>query len=277
MRRLWRSLVLPVLRVSLVVYVTLCLFMYASQTQLIFLSSRLNDDYQFHFPHNFREVRIPVAGTELHGLLFTAPDAASDAAPDPDGVVLFLHGNGGAVDQWGLLANQYLRRGYDVLFVDYRGYGKSGLTIRGEAELHADMRAVYDYLAQLYPEDKITLVGRSIGTGLATRLAAEHSPYQLILESPYFSFRSLAAQRFWYLPTDLLLSYPLKTNEWITQVKCPITLIHGTDDELIPFDHSRRLQALASDRTRLLPLEFAGHNGIEARRDYQAMLDELLP
>lgn len=269
MRRFYRSLVLPILRVSVITYVVLCGFMYASQTQMIFLASRLPDDYQFRFPAAWREVRIPVEGTQLHGLHFTAPD--------PAGVVLFLHGNGGAVDQWGLLANQYVRRGYDVLFVDYRGYGKSGLTIRGEAELHADMRAVYEHVAELYPEDQITVVGRSIGTGLATRLAAEHSPQQLILESPYFSFRSLARQRFWFLPTDLLLSYPIPTNEWITQVKCPITLIHGTDDDLIPLDNSHRLQALAPDRIRLHPISGTGHNGLESHRDYQAVLNELFP
>ena len=103
------------------------------------------------------------------------------------GVILYLHGNTGALDKWGNISKTYTILHYDLFMMDYRGYGKSEGSIKNEDELYSDVQEVYNYLKSFYNENKIIVLGYSIGTGPAAFLASKNHPKELILQAPYYS------------------------------------------------------------------------------------------
>lgn len=249
------------------VYGLLCALVYSQQERMVFYPEALPPGYAFSFGQPFEEVSLPVAGATISGLHFTVER--------PRGAILFFHGNAGSLRDWGTLAGRWTSHGYALLMVDYRGFGKSSGAISGEQMLHDDALAAYAWLAERYPADSIVLAGRSLGSGIAARLATQREPRMLILETPYTSMLSLARRQVPWAP-GWLLKYPLRTDRWIGQVASPIYLIHGTRDELIPFASSQQLAALIEGEHRLYPIEGAGHNDFTAFPAYDLALAEIL-
>ena len=227
--------------------------LYVRQERIILPASTLAADYRFQFDQPFEEVWIPVQGASLHALHFKQPN--------PRGVVFFLHGNAGNLVSWTTGVDFYRRVNYDLFIVDYRGYGKSTGHIENEAQLHADARAAYDAMAPLYRDKPIVIYGRSLGTALAASLARDVEPRLLVLVSPFSSLAASAAQAYPWAP-GWVLKYPLRTDAIIGDIKCPILLIHGSEDKLIPLSHSERLKALARSPVELLVVPGAGHSDI---------------
>ncbi|MFD2722062.1 alpha/beta hydrolase [Hymenobacter monticola] len=262
------KVVLIILSVLAGLYVLLCAVLYFKQEKLLFFPSRLPADHRFRYPGSFEERWFKMADdTRLHGLLFHAPHSK--------GLVFYLHGNGGDVSSWAEAAPVYTRLGYDVFFLDYRGYGKSEGAISSQAQLLRDVQTAYQQLLPEYPESRTVVLGYSVGTGPATWLAAQQHPKLLILQAPYFSMRDLAARLYPFVP-GFLVRYPLPTNELITQVKAPIVLFHGDRDEVIYHQSSLRLKALLKPTDRLVLLPGAGHNGMTDNAAYQRELSALL-
>jgi len=226
--------------IMLSVYGLLCALIYSQQERMVFYPEALPPGYAFSFGQPFEEVSLPVAGATISALHFTVER--------PRGA---------------------------VLMVDYRGYGKSSGSISGEQMLHDDALAAYDWLAERYPADSIVLAGRSLGSGIAARLATQRTPRMLILETPYTSMLSIARRQVPWAP-GFLLKYPLRTDRWIGQVASPVYLIHGTRDELIPFASSQRLAELIPGEHKLYAIEGAGHNDFTGYAGYDRALGEIL-
>ena len=249
-------------------YVLLCVGLYFKQESLLFFPSRLAADYRFRFPGRFEERWFKMAdGTRLHGLLFRSLNSK--------GLVFYLHGNGGDVSSWADAAPVYTGLGYDVFFLDYRGYGKSEGRISSQMQLLSDVQTAYRQLLPEYPESHTVILGYSVGTGPATWLAAQQHPKLLILQAPYFSLRDMAARNYPFVP-GFLVRYPLPTNELITKVQAPIALFHGDQDEVIYYQSSLRLKALLKPTDQLVLLPGAGHNGMTDNPLYQRELTKLL-
>ena len=117
---------------------------------------------------------------------------------------------------------------------------------------------MYDFLKQHYKESEIVIVGYSLGTGFATHLAANNKPAQLVLISPFLSFADLKNQWLPIVP-DFLLKYPMENEKMMAQVNCPVSLFHGTADEVIPFKSSEKLVELFPDKVKLTTLPQTGH------------------
>ncbi|GAA4353447.1 alpha/beta fold hydrolase [Hymenobacter saemangeumensis] len=259
---------LIILSIVVVLYVAVCALLYFKQESLLFYPSQLPADYQFRFPGQHEERWIKAEdGTRLHGLLFRAPSSK--------GLIFYLHGNGGAVDSWGEVAETYTRLQYDVFILDYRGYGKSEGQITSQAQLMADVQAAYASLLGEYPESRTIILGYSVGTGPATWLAARQQPRLLILQAPYFSMRDLATRLYPFVP-GFLVRYPLPTNELIGQVKAPIVLFHGDRDEVIYYESSLKLKPLLKPTDKVIILPRAGHNGMSDNPRYLQELVKLL-
>ncbi len=267
MNRNGQSVLVTVLASFLVVYLAVCVLVYSVQERLLFLPETLPPDYRFSFPHPFEEVTLAVDGATLHALHFIVPQ--------PKGVVLYLHGNAGSLRSWGTIAADFIPHGYAVLIPDYRGYGKSTGTINSERMLHEDAAAMYAYLLQRYPEQQIVVYGRSIGAGMAVYLAATRHPKLLALETPYFNLQELAVAQFPWLP-GFLFKYPLRVDQWISQVQCPIYMVHGTQDEVIPYSASVRLLPLIRSEHRLFTIEGGGHNNLGAFPQFHDYLTHVL-
>ena len=157
-----------------------------------------------------------------------------------------------------LFALRYLaRRGFTVACVDYPGYGLSDGT-PDEEGCYRNIHRLYDWLIEkrgFKPED-IVVDGFSIGTGPATELAATKPVGGLVLEAPFLSAPRVVT-RIRILPID-----PFPNLKMIKDVKCPVLIIHGTVDSVIPHRHGKKLFKLANEPKRLIPVEGADHNDL---------------
>lgn len=243
----WLKILLSVLIAGYLLVGTL---LYVGQNRLIFHPRVLQADYLYDWGE---EVKIPVDdGVELSTVWARKPDSK--------GVVLYFHGNVGDNNRGLYQMRKVMDMPYDAVLVDYRGFGKSGGSPANDEQLLSDMQQVYDRVKVQYPENKIHLLGYSLGSGMAAYLASENSPAQLTLVAPYTSLIDMKNQLFWWVP-DALMSYSLDTRSRIADVECPIFIYHGTDDELIPFAMAEELKSLAPDKVRLYPLPGVGHRG----------------
>jgi pimeloyl-ACP methyl ester carboxylesterase len=254
--------------VLVVIYLGICLLAYVFQERLIFLPDRLDKNYRFNFDSPCEEVFVKASdGTRLHGLLFKAEHSK--------GIIFYLHGNAGALDSWGDVASTYLRLHYDVFLLDYRGYGKSEGSITNEAQLTDDVQQAYAHLLSSYREQDVIVLGYSLGSGLAAKIASANHPRMLIMQAPYFSLTDMMKHSFSFLPT-FLLKYKLVTHEVLQQCKMPVIMIHGDRDEVIPYAQSLKLEQLLKPGDTLITLRGVGHNGMTGQPQYIGAIERIL-
>lgn len=182
--------------------------------------------------------------------------------PGARAVTLFLHGNAGNVTHRAAAMREIAAAGNAVLVPDYRGYGRSNGRPT-EQGLYRDADAAYEWLiAQGWPPRRIILHGESLGTSIATDLAARRACAGLILEAPFPSARAVAAR---VLPLiGPLLVWGFDTRAKIAHVHAPLLVIHGTADEVIDYTLGQELFAAASEPKTLWAIPGAHHNDIAA-------------
>jgi len=249
-------------------YATLMLIVYLIQERLIFRPEKLKPDFIYKYDLPFKELFIDAApGVTINGLHFYTKD--------PLGLILYFHGNTRSIKGWAKYAKDFYRYHYDVVLVDYRGFGKS-TGRKSEKEMLNDVQVVYDTLAVQYHENHLIVYGRSLGSGFAAKLASDNSPRYLILDSPYYSFTK-AVQRFIpVLPMRYVLRYRLQTDKWIRKVNCHTYIIHGSKDWLIPISQSQKLQQLSPRKITLITIEGGGHNNLPSFPEYHNFLRDIL-
>ena len=251
-RKTWRALALLAAAGTLL-YAAVLALLWWKQEALLFVPQVLAADHRFDRGADVRELWIDVPGARLHALHLQRPQ--------PRGVVFFLHGNGGSLDNWFVNLDFYRRANFDLVMVDYRGYGKSSSRIQSEAQLHADVRAAWDAIAPRYAGLHRVVLGRSLGSGLAAALAAEVQPEHTVLVSPYLSMRALAAEHYPWVP-GAVLRYPLRTDQALPRLGRAVLLVHGERDTLIDPSHSLRLQERLP-RARRIVVAGAAHNDLQ--------------
>jgi len=240
---------------------------YFFQEKVIFYPEKLSGDYTFSFPQNFEEVNFEVeTGVRINALHFKVNN--------PRGVVFYSHGNAGSLRTWGFISEIFTSHQYDLLIYDYRGYGKSNGKIT-EKNLYKDAQFIYNTLKNKYEENKIIVYGRSIGTGIASYIAAKNNPSQLILESPYFNLPDLAGKYMPFIP-GRLIKFKFPNDQFFRDISCPIAIFHGTEDEIIYFGSSLRLKELFKPVDRLIAIEGGHHNDLEAFVLYHEELTRIL-
>jgi uncharacterized protein len=251
-----------------VIYIWYASFIYFNQEEMVFNATKLDRNYKFEFENDFEEVFISSFDSiKLNGILFKTPN--------PKGLIFYLHGNAGAVNSWGNNAEIYTQLGYDIFFLDYRGFGKSEGDNENETQVYKDVLYAYKLLMKKYPENKIVIMGYSIGTGLATHLASTNKPKVLILQAPYYNFLELSSGRVPFIP-DFLKKFKFETNRFITKVKAPIYIFHGDKDRLISLDNSIRLIKIMKPTDSLFTLQNQDHIGINENEYFQEKLKLIL-
>lgn len=258
----------PIIIYIIIGYVLLMVIAYFIQEKFIFKPEKLAADFEFKYDAPFNEVSFnPEPGVTISGIHFNVKK--------PHGLIIYFHGNTRSIKGWGKYARDFFRFGYDVLLVDYRGFGKS-IGKRSEAAMLRDMQFVYDQLCLQFPEDHILVYGRSMGSGFASKLAADNHPRYLILDAPYYSFRKVVERFLPFLPIRFVLRYHLRTDKWIQQVKCHTYILHGTKDWLIPLRHSERLQQINPRRITLIRIHGGGHNNLPSFPEYHNFIRDIL-
>jgi uncharacterized protein len=248
--------------------IALSILVYFLQEKFIFKPEKLRQDFQFKYDIPFKELFFDVEpGVRINGLHFYREK--------PLGLILYFHGNTRSIKGWAKYAKDFYRYNYDVVLVDYRGFGKS-TGKRNEKEMLDDMQFVYDVLAKQYHEHHIIVYGRSLGSGFATKVASENKPRYLILDSPYYNFRRVVERFIPILPVRYVLRYHLRTDKWIRHVNCHTYIIHGTKDRLIPIRHSEALQNLNPGKITLIRIQGGGHNNLPKFDEYHNFIRDIL-
>lgn len=250
------------------VYGIICILLFFFQEKLIFFPEKLRKDHKFTFDHNFEEFHFTAKdNTVLNGVLFTVES--------PKGLVFYLHGNSGSAQSWGEVAKAYTRLEYDVFILDYRGFGKSEGSLNNDQQIYGDVQLAYDEMRSRYPEEKIIVLGYSIGTGPAAKIAADNNPKLLILQAPYYSLTDMMKKLYPILPT-FILKYKFETNKYISDCEMPIVIFHGDQDEVIYYHSSLKLKEILKETDTLITLVGQQHNGITDNPHYNAELQRLL-
>jgi uncharacterized protein len=213
-------------------------------------------------------------GVTLHG--WFVPSGQSPSR----GTILVFNGNAGNRSYRAPLAHALQSLGFNVLLFDYRGFGGNGGTPT-EDGLKADARAALDYVRGRADVDaaRLAYFGESLGTGVAVSLAAEHAPSALILRSPFTSMTDVGRLHYPLLPVRWLLRDRYASIEAIARVSCPVLVIAGDRDGIIPVEQSRRLyEAVPGSAKTLLIVRGADHNdeALLAGREMIAAIDRFI-
>ena len=260
--------ILKLILFILLAYIFICGLIYLLQEKLIFFPEKLRKNYQFEFRGVFEEINIVMEdGKFLNGILFRSDSSR--------GLIFYLHGNAGSLRGWGEIAELYTSMNYDLFMPDYRGYGKSEGRIKSEKQFYDDMLSAYNHMKKWYPEDKIIILGYSIGTGTATKLASTNQPRLLILQAPFYSLIDLKNRYFPIIP-GFLLKYKFETYKYIQNCQMPVVIFHGDKDEIIYYGSSLKLEKLMKDTDRLITLHGQYHNGMSVNIQYLEELESIL-
>jgi abhydrolase domain-containing protein 17 len=195
-------------------------------------------------------------------LKISLPNGAKLSAlylPNPSATytILYSHGNAEDLGDVSYTLEELRRMGFSAFGYDYRGYGTS-TGKPSEKNAYEDIEAAYSYLTQTLniPSDRIIAYGRSLGGAIAINLASERALAGLVVENTFISgFRVFI--KYWLLPIDRFNS-----GRKIKRVRCPVLIIHGTKDEIIPFWHGQELYKQANEPKMSLWVEEAGHNDL---------------
>lgn len=206
-------------------------------------------------------------GKKINGLLFKVENSK--------GLVFYLHGNIGSLNSWGEVPQNYINLGYDVFIYDYRSFGKSGGEIKSQKQLFSDNQIVLDVLKKQYPESKIIILGHSLGTAMAAKLASENQVVQLILITPYYSMSGMVKRLYPYLPV-FILKYKLPTWKYLKACKMPVVIFHGDKDDLVPYQDALKLKKFFKPGDRLITLKGQDHYRINDSNDYRNKLAEVI-
>lgn len=253
---------------STLVYVGFCLFFYFFQHLFFFRPEILSRDFAYKYPFPFEELHFNMGdGGSVNAIYFKVPNSR--------GVIYYLKGNSRSIKGWGKFAKDFLSNGYDFVMMDYRGFGKSKGK-RSQATLFEDAQYLYKWLSARYDQKNIVVFGRSLGTGIAARVASWNNPRMLILDSPYFSFYHNIRRYVFFIPLKWLMRYDLRTDLFLASVSCPVHIIHGTKDGLIPYRQSEQLRAMYPEKVSLHPVTGGGHNNLPDFAQFFELLYEIL-
>ena len=204
------------------------------------------------------------------GLTLAGWFVPGETRPAPFTILVF-NGNAGNRSFRAPLALALAKAGLSVFLFDYRGYGGNGGR-PSEAGLAADARGARTYLEQRRDVDprRIVYFGESLGSGVAVALALGRPPPALILRSPYTSMTELGQYHYPFLPVSRLLWDRYPSIERIGQIRCPLLVIAGDRDSIVPPKQSLRLFDAAPEPKRLVMIPGTDHN------DYALLAGDLL-
>jgi uncharacterized protein len=260
------SSLLSLLAAAAAVFVVLAALLYWRQESFIFFP-RPNDALLAR-RHQASRIEIRAPGGPLEGWRIANPRTASQA------IILYFGGNGEDVLYTATTAP--LLHAQDTLVVNYRGYGGT----RGKPSqraLYEDGLAIYDYALEsgARPE-QIVVMGRSLGSGVASMIAANRQVAGAILVTPFDSLAEVAARHYRFMPLKLLLRHPFPSAQWARKAQAPALILAAERDTVIPPVHARRLYEAWAGPKQIHVLDGVGHNDIELHPDYYRQINEFL-
>jgi uncharacterized protein len=256
-----------ILIVLVVTYFIGGVVLYFAQDFILFHPTPLGRNHQFRFEQVFEETNISQGKNNLSIVKFKTSRKRK-------GIVLFYHGNMENIEHYKSYPAIFLSNNYDVWMIDYPGFGKT-TGKRTENIINEQAILMYDMSLKQTSSDSIIIYGKSIGTGVAAFVASERNCKHLVLETPYYSIPDLARHYLPVYPVKWMIQYSFPTHQYLLKVQSPITIFHGTKDEVIPYSHSARLKD-QNKKIKLVTIANGKHNNLTDFKEYHTAIDSLL-
>ena len=240
---------------ALCLYLGLAVLLYLTQRSLMY------------FPETIHITPAQAGLPEATAVALTTADGAHVSAwhvapRDDKPVIVFFHGNGGALRNSVPRFRRLISDGIGLVALEYRGYGGNPGTPT-ERGLIADGNAAYAFAAARYKIKQIVLWGQSLGSGVAVVIAAEKPVGRLILEAPFTSAEAVAAERYWYMPVSLLMKDQFHSDRRIAKITAPLLILHGVRDQVVPYAMGERMFELANKPKYIVRFLDAGHEDLD--------------
>ena len=246
--------------------------------------------YLFFFQARFmyapdREITATPAetGLEYEDVIIRASDGLKLSgwfipAERPRATILFCHGNAGNISDRLESIRVFNRLNLNIFIFDYRGYGRSEGK-PSEKGTYLDSEAAYRFLTEdkQIKNDDIIIFGRSLGGAVAAYLARKYNPGSLILEGTFTSALDIAKDIYPYLPVKIISRYNYNTEDYLNRTKCPVLIIHSSEDRMIPLTHGQRLFESANEPKEFLEITGTHNSGfMTTGKRYDDCLDTFI-
>lgn len=238
--------------------------LYAGLVATLYLTQRS----LMYFPETVRTTPAQAGLPEARTVPLTAADGVQITAwyvapQDDKPVIVYFHGNGGALRLGVPRFRKLIGSGIGLVALEYRGYGGNPGTPT-ERGLIADGDAAYAFAAAHYPASQIVLWGQSLGSGVAVAIAAKRPVGRVILEAPFTSAAALAGLHYPYMPVRLLMKDQFHSDRRIRKVTAPLLILHGARDQVTPYAMGERLFELANKPKHIVRFLDGGHDDLDA-------------
>lgn len=258
----WISYTLSAL---ITIYLVGGLALYFFQEKILFQPTtlNLNDAFKFSIPHKEYQLRYN-QNTQISLVEFKPTSTAK-------GLVIYFHGNRDNIKRYAKHATNFTQYQYEVWMMDYPGFGKSTGVLTEEL-LYKEANFIYQRALKRFSPENIVIYGKSMGTGIASQLAAHQPCKYLILETPYYSITSLAQNYVPFYPVQFLLKFQIPTYQYLKQTSAPVFIFHGTADKVIPYQNATLLKNVLKENDEFITIPKGKHWGIPNSSLYQEKL-----
>jgi fermentation-respiration switch protein FrsA (DUF1100 family) len=255
-------------RLALLAYLVVCLVISLLQEAIIFpgASTQGQKHAVIQPAPNEELVRLTTPdGIPIVAIFGKAlsPEGAElpDAAKRP--TLLFFYGNGMCLADTEGEFRKFRRLGVNVMIPEFVGYGMSGGK-PSEHGVYATAETAYAYLLTRSDIDKSRIIpaGWSLGSAAAIEIASKHNSPALITMSAFTSMKEMARKVLPFFPTELMLKHHFENETKIRSIACPVLIIHGKRDSIIPFSMSKRLESAAKGNVKRVCIDDADHNDL---------------
>ena len=249
-----------------ILYLLSCSALYFLQDKLIFFPPLPIDDVYQSVSHN--EITFIVDNELLHGWKVDGDSARKKT-------ILYFGGNAEDVVYLNFEAKEFDVRQF--IAFNHPGYGKS-TGKPAQQSLFNNALEIYDMVLREYAvkAEDIIVVGRSLGSSVATYLAANRKVSGLVLITPFDSIKNIASNRYRFFPVNYLLKHPFPTIDYINQVKASVLMLAAVNDEIIAEEHLQNLELGASYNNRTIRYADVGHNTIQTHHGYYLEINEFI-
>ena len=251
-----RKIIFRWIKVIVLIYSIIGILFYYLQKKIFFHPVAVHADSTYSFSSPYKELNIPYnEKSNINIIQFTSTDTV------PKGVVLYFHGNMENTGRYAQYAPVFTKHGYEIWMIDYPGFGKSTGDLNEQR--------LYDWALQLYKlararfsPDSIIIYGKSLGTGIAAQLASIRDCKELILETPYYDFPSIARTWIPVYPLDRMVHFKIPTGQYLKNVSAPVTIFHGSSDGIITYGNCKRLKNSLKTNDQFITVEGGSHNDL---------------
>lgn len=264
-----RKKLFRILKIVLIVYVIIGVVVYFVQDYIILQPVPLAKDYKYNFDMPFKETSLAYdPNTNISIVKFTTEEK-------PKGIVLYFHGNRSNISRYRRFVPYFTKSGYEVWMIDYPGYGKSTGKFSEQLVFKWSLQ-MYKMARQQFNAAHIVIFGKSLGTGIASQLASVRNCRCLMLESPYYSLPAIFQYYLPIYPMDWIIHHHIPTYTFIPKVSDPVIMFHGTNDWLVPYRNSERLEKLLKNGDKLITLKDGTHRNLFSFPVVPAAIDSVL-